>query len=113
MTIHLQLVTRHCQPGDYPHLGPGGCPNHYDLLVMLGDHTKADLVFQNWGFIFLIGMEMLWQCVERCFCIEVADWSGGERVCVSHYMKDNVMKHLEVCHPNWTREEDYLSLVGK
>jgi len=37
---------------------------------------------------------------------------GGERVCVSHYMKDNVHERLEVIRPNWPREEDYLSLVG-
>jgi len=49
----------------------------------------------------------------KVFLHEVADWSGGERVCVSHYMKDNVHEHLEVCHPNWPREEDYLFLVGK
>jgi len=45
----------------------------------------------------------------KVFLHEVADWSGGERVCVSHYMKDNVHECLEVCCPNWPREEDYLS----
>jgi len=35
------------------------------------------------------------------FLHEVRDWSGGERVCMSHYMKDNVHERLEVHHPNW------------
>ena len=72
------------------------------------------LVFWNWGFICLIGLEMLWHCVERGFCMsEVGDWLGGERVCVSHYMKDNVHEHLEIRHPHWPREDDKdLYLVG-
>ena len=50
---------------------------------------------------------------RKGFLHEVGDWSGGERVCMSHYMKDNLHEHLEVQHPNWPREEDYLPLVGK
>ena len=50
----------------------------------------------------------------RGFLHEVADWSGGERVCVSYYMKDkNVHEHLEVQCPNWPKEYDYLSLIAK
>ena len=44
---------------------------------------------------------------------EVGEWSGGERIYVSHYMKDNVHEHLKVPQPNWPRQDDYLSLVGK
>jgi len=56
--------------------------------------------------------QMLWHCVEAGFCMR---WETGqeERVCVSHYMKDNVHEHLEVCHPQLSREEDYLFIVGK
>jgi len=42
---------------------------------------------------------MLWQCVESGFLHEVGDWLGGEKVCVSHYMKDNVHERLEIHCP--------------
>ena len=49
----------------------------------------------------------------KLFMHEVGEWSGGERICVSHYMKDNVHECLKVSQPNWPRQDDYLSLVGK
>jgi len=45
--------------------------------------------------------------VTKCgsgFLHEVGDLLGGERVCVSHYMKDNVHERLEVQRPNWPKE---------
>jgi len=33
------------------------------------------------------------------FLHDVGDWLGGERVCVSHYMKDNVHERLEIHCP--------------
>ena len=49
------------------------------------------------------------------FLHEVGDLLGGERVCDLHYYrkKHNVHDCLEVCYPNWHREDDDLSLVGK
>src|SRR5882672_1976138 len=64
---------------------------------------KLGLIFWNWGVICLICLELLWQCVGRGFwkgfLHDIRDWLGGERVCVSHYMKDNVHEHLEIHCP--------------
>jgi len=76
-----------------PHRDSGGCPTHYDLLVSAGTHTKAELSVPDWGHLSY-SLEMLWHVAERCFA-EVADWSGGERVCAL-IMKDNVHECLEV-----------------
>ena len=35
---------------------------------------------------------------------EVQDWLGGERVCVTYYMKDFVHEYLSVPHPALPRE---------
>jgi len=44
---------------------------HYDLLVSAGTHTQAKLGVQNWGFICLIGLEMLWPLCGKVFLHEV------------------------------------------
>src|SRR5882672_253709 len=67
-----QVIVNRVTP---PHRDSGGCPMHYDLLVSAGTPHKPSLVFQNWGFICLIGLEMLWHCVERCFCMR---WKTGQ-----------------------------------
>jgi len=67
---------------------------------------KPGLIFWNWGVICFIWLEMLWQC-GKAVLHEVGDWLGGERVCVSHYMKDNVHECLDPLS-HW---QDNLSLV--
>src|SRR5882672_7461169 len=39
---------------------------------------KLGLIFCNWGVICLICLEMLWQCVERGFCM-TSETGWGER----------------------------------
>ena len=85
----------------------------YDLLVSAGTHTQAKLSVPELGVHLSYRPGDVVAVCGKGFLHEVEDWSGGERVCMSHYMKDNVHEHLEVQCPNWPREGDYLSLVGK
>src|SRR5882672_3607771 len=42
------------------------------------------------------------ECLINCgkgFLHDVRDWLGGEKVCVCHYMKDNVHECLEIHCP--------------
>jgi len=105
-----QVIVNRVTP---PHRDSGGCPMHYDLLVSAGTHTQAKLGVPELGVHLSYRPGDVVALCGKVFLHEVEDWSGGERVCVSHYMKDNVHERLEVHRPNWPREEDYLSLVGK
>jgi len=81
---------------------------HYDLLVSAGTHTPSQsLVFQNWGFIFLIGLEIC-GTVWKGFCMR---WKTcqEERESVCPLMKDNVHECLKVLDP-WPRKSDYCLL---
>ena len=86
---------------------------HYELLVSARTHTQAKLGVPELGVNLSYWPGDVVAVCGKGFLHEVRDWSGGERVCMSHYMKDNVHECLEVHHPNWPREEDYLSLVEK
>ncbi len=59
-----------------PHIETQGGAQHIMIyLWVLGPITnKPSLLFVNWGFICLIGWEMLWHCVESCFCMR---WESG------------------------------------
>jgi len=96
-----------------PHRDPGGCPTDYDLLVSAGTHTKAELSVPELGVCLSYRPGDVVALSGKLFMHEVGEWSGGERICVSHYMKDNVHECLKVPRPNWPRQSDYLSLVGK
>jgi len=50
------------------------------------------------GHMFYMARDVVAVCGKQ-FLHEVGDWLGGERVCVSHYMKDNVHERLEIHCP--------------
>jgi len=90
-------------------LGLRGVPHTLQSTCECWDHTKSKLSVPDWGFMRLIG----WRCCGsawKLFMHEWEEWSGGERICVSHYIKDNVHECLKVPQPigqaRW-----YLSLV--
>jgi len=50
-------------------------------------------VFVSVGHKGVMGLNTL---PGKLFMHEVGEWSGGERICVSHYIEDNVHEHLKV-----------------
>jgi len=48
--------------------------------------------------MFYMAQDVVAVCGKQ-FLHEVGDWLEGERVSVSHYMKDNVHEHLEIHCP--------------
>src|SRR5882724_357985 len=73
-----------------PHWDSGGCPTHYDLLVSAGTHTKAKLNVPELGVHLSYRPGDVVALPGKLF---MREWSGGERICVSHYIKDNVHEH--------------------
>jgi len=80
-----QVIVNRVTP---PHRDAGGCPTHYDLLVSAGTHTQAKLGVPELGVHLSYRPGDVVAVGGKVFLHEVGDWSGGERVCVSHYMKD-------------------------
>jgi len=108
-----QLIVNRTTPA---HRDGGGCPTYYDLLVSAGNHQRAILSLPELG----IGLSYLPGDVValsgKVLLHQVDGWSGlssGERVCITHYMKDRVHERLLVRRPAWPELKDYLSLVRK
>lgn len=90
------------------HRDEGGFPTSYDLLLSLGTYSEARMILREIGasfrytpgsVVFLSGKVLLHECES---------WSGGERICVAHFIKDNVHERCGVQRPSWPTEKDII-----
>jgi hypothetical protein len=47
----------------------------------------------------------------RVLCHGVSSWSGGERICLAHFMKDVVLDRLGQPRPGWMKLDDFLKIA--
>jgi len=95
-----------------PHRDRGGAPTHYDLLLSVGTHGKAELHLPEFGARLSYAPGTIIVLGGKVFLHEVDGWEDGERVCVAHMMKDDVHDRLKVMRPPWPKMADYLALIG-
>lgn len=105
-----QVIVNRLTP---PHRDIGGGSTHYDLLVSAGSHKEAVLELRELGVRLVYRPGDVVALSGKVLLHEVGGWSGGERICVTHYMKDFVHERLGIPRPEWPKLDDYLSLVGK
>jgi len=93
------------------HRDPGASSSTFDLLVSAGTHTSssihiydvnANLEYQPGTIVLLCG---------RVLKHEVLSWNGGERICIAHYMWDNVHQRLNLPRPDWVSIDTYRDLM--
>lgn len=106
----LQVIVNRSTP---PHRDRGSAPSDYDLLVSVGTHTEAriGLVDVRTTFSYCPGTVVL--VCGRVILHEVSSWEGGERICVAHYVRDNVHNRLEVERPAWVLMRDFIQSMSK
>jgi hypothetical protein len=92
----MDVIANRLSPG---HFDTGGALTFYDHLLNFGqdhdarlclDDLKGQFVYRPGTSVFLTG---------RAFKHSVPTWSGGERMVIAHYSKDNVHHRLEVERP--------------
>jgi hypothetical protein len=104
----MQIIANQTTP---PHRDRGGAPTHYDLLLSVGTHVKAELHLPEFGARLSYAPGTIIELCGKVFLHGVEDWEGGERVCVAHMMKDDVHERLGVMRPPWPQIADYQALV--
>ena len=101
----IQVIVNRLTPA---HRDQGGFPTSYDLLLSLGTHKEARMNLRELGatfrytpgcVMFLSGKVLLHECMS---------WSGGDRICVTHFIKDTVHERCSVQRPRWPTEKDIL-----
>jgi hypothetical protein len=104
----IQAIVNRITPS---HRDTGAAPSMFDLLVSAGTHrnanlrlgdVKANLSYKPGTVVLVCG---------RVLKHEVADWKLGERICMAHFMRDNVHQRLGLPRPTWVDIEEYRSLM--
>lgn len=90
------------------HRDQGGFPTSYDLLLSLGTHTEARMTLREIGATFRYTPGCVMVLSGKVLLHECMSWSGGERICVSHFIKDSVHERCSVQRPSWPTENDII-----
>jgi hypothetical protein len=101
----IQVIVNRTTP---PHRDKGAAAEQYDFLVSAGTHEKADFELPELGLYLSYGPGTIVVLSGRVFLHAVNDWSGGERICVAHFIKDTVHNRQEVRRPVWPLLSQYV-----
>lgn len=96
-----------------PHRDKGGCQTHYDLLLSAGTHTDATLHLRELNVHLSYPPGTLSAICGKVLMHEVPDWGKGERICLAHFIKDDVHARFNLPRPSWPNQATYFAFIGK
>ena len=81
------------------HYDKGGALSFYDHLVSFGQGHDAQFLLHDFDaeFAYQSGTSVLFP--GKVLAHSVPEWSGGERLVIAHYVKDNVQDRLGLSKP--------------
>lgn len=93
------------------HRDHGALAPCFDLLVSGGTHSDCKLELPDIGatLSYIPGTGVF--VTGRVLCHGVSGWSGGERICQAHFMKDAVHDRLGQPRPGWINIDDFLEIA--
>ena len=104
-----QIISNRVTPA---HRDMGAAPMVYDLLTCVGTYTHSVLHVHDLGARFHYTPGNVVALCGKVLLHEVKSWQGGERLCIAHYMRDNVHNRLGVPRPGWpTMDKKYWLLM--
>jgi hypothetical protein len=104
----IQIIVNRETPA---HRDPGAAPPAYDMLVSTGTHTVSDFYLADIKTTLLYAPGTVVALCGRVLRHEVMTWEGGERICIAHYMKDNVHERLMLPRPGWVHRDKYCGMM--
>lgn len=100
----IQVIVNRVTPS---HRDSGAAASMYDLLVSAGTHQSATLRLGDVSANLSYKPGTVVLVCGRVLRHEVANWRQGERICMAHFMRDNVHQRLGFHRPPWVDIEDY------
>ena len=100
----IQVIVNRVTPA---HRDTGGCAQAYDLLVSAGTHTSANIHIHDVQANMTYSPGTVVLVCGRVLRHEVSTWHGGERICIAHYIHDNVHERLGLPRPDWVTIDTY------
>lgn len=84
------------------HTERGGHQQWYDLLISAGNPARAVLKLPQLGAQIAYNAGTVVLLRGKSIEHEVGDWGAGDRICLAHFMHDNVFRRLGVDHAEWS-----------
>jgi hypothetical protein len=100
----IQVISNRTTP---PHRDKGGAPSYYDLLLSAGTHSDARMHIHDLGATFNYPPGTIILVCGRLLLHQVPPWGDGERICLAHYMRDNVHDRLSIIRADWVSFSSY------
>ena len=104
----ISVITNRITP---KHLDTGGDSTGYDLLLSCGTHRKAYLHLDDVKARLSYSPGTVDMVCGRILNHSLPDWSGGERICVAHWMRCEVHDRLEVFKAGWSWHSRFTHLM--
>ena len=105
----IQVIVNRNTPA---HRDAGAAAPVFDLLVSAGTHQSAVLTLGDVQAKLSYKPGTLVLLCGRVLKHQVATWKEGERICMAHFMRDNVHDRLEIPRPGWVRMESYRDMMS-
>jgi hypothetical protein len=95
------------------HRDDGGSSAWYDLLLSSGTHRKAFFRLDDIGAWLSYNPGTVVMVCGKVLSHSLPKWSGGERICLVHWMRSEVHHRLGVYSPEWSVQGCYTRLMNK
>jgi hypothetical protein len=96
-----------------PHRDKGGCIEWYDLLVASGTYENAYLDLHDLGGRLQYRPGTVVALCGKLLRHGIEDWTGGERICYAHYMRNNVLFRQGLQKATWVNEGLYMQAMSQ
>lgn len=94
------------------HRDSGGAPTHFDALVAAGTASGAYFEIPDIGMRLKYEPGTVVVLAGRLLSHRVLAWKKGERICLAHYMRDNVHERYQIRRPGWPIFSSYEDMMS-
>jgi hypothetical protein len=104
----LEVISNRITP---PHCDAQAGASDYDFLVSAGRHKEAWLELPDINTRLSYKPCTVVAICGKVLCHAMPSWDGGERLCIAHFIRDNVHMRLELPRPDWVNNGQYLRMM--
>jgi hypothetical protein len=105
----ISVITNRITP---EHRDTGGAFPWYDLLLSCGKHHNAHLQLKDVKAQLSYSPGTVVMVCGKVLNHSLPEWSGGERICVAHWMRKEVHHRLNVYSPSWCWQSAFIRLMN-